>query len=281
MKSIIETETKKINTEFSSRINSETSFSKVDAPTNRIQNEYKYINPINNSKINNVKDAINFSKSLLTSTNRFADNLKTETPSVTESFSSRPFQYFNTYIVWEVDNQDMVFIDQHAAAEKILFEKLVANVNKVNTKPLLIPQIIDLKKSDKNVILEMKKDFAKIGIILDDFGGDSVQVTEIPELINTIDVNKYIDEVLNNTDDFGSLSKDYAGESISTELYNLLALTACHGSIRAGQKLSEQEMIKIIEGLKDLENPHSCPHGRPIKWKLKRSDIEKNFKRII
>lgn len=225
------------------------------------------------SESSKVNDAISFSKFLIDS------SPVEETPKEPE-FSIRPSQYFNTFIVYENGNE-LVFIDQHAAAEKILFEKLLFSVDHIKTKPQLIPEIVELKREEKIEVLELKDEFAKAGIILEDFGGNAIQVVEIPEIIKSIDITNYIYEVINNKDDFSRLSLDYTGVNVSKEVYDILALTACHGSIRAGQKLTEGEMIEITKNLRTLKNPQSCPHGRPIMWKMLKSDLEKNFKRII
>lgn len=217
-----------------------------------------------------VNQAISFSKEIM-------DFKVEETqPEIVQKLS----QLFNTYIVYEKDDY-LVFIDQHAAAEKISFEKLVYQVGAVHTKPLLIPTVIELKSHQKEELLSNKENLADIGIIIEDFGGNEIQILEIPEIIENIDFEDYIHEILNNKDDFISMGNQYQDLQLSREIYNLLALTACHGSIRAGEKLSEEEMRSIISNLKTLKQPNNCPHGRPISWKLKKSEIEKNFKRIV
>src|SRR5690606_5035413 len=185
-----------------------------------------------------------------------------------------------TYIVYEREDE-LIFIDQHAAAEKITFEKLLYSLGSVKTKPLLIPTVIDLKPHEKEIILNKKNDLEELGIVIEDFGGTSIQLVEIPEFAQNINVQDYLHEIINNKDDFSFLSREYADIKISNELYDLLALTACHGSIRAGQKLSESEMLNIINGLKTLKQPNNCPHGRPTSWKISKNQIEKNFKRAF
>jgi DNA mismatch repair protein MutL len=225
----------------------------------------------------NVNDAISFSKFLIETSKEAPIEFEHETLSNEPII---PLQYFNTFITYEKGGE-LIFVDQHAAAEKILFEKLLFNINGVSTKPLLVPEIVELKSADKAEVMKLKPEFEKIGIILEDFGGSSIQVLEIPEQIKSLDLYNYIYEILNNEEDFSKLELEYKGRSLPTELYNILALTACHGSVRAGQKLNTTEMLEIINNLSKLENPQSCPHGRPTIWKLPKSSIEKNFKRII
>ncbi|MEP7103446.1 MAG: DNA mismatch repair endonuclease MutL [Candidatus Dojkabacteria bacterium] len=260
--------------------------------TNQGSSNFKsnYIYPKNNysfkEKGQKVNDLVNFQNILneapsfntaYRSTERL-NNLATSNLELETNF--KPFQVLNTYIVFESKDK-VTFIDQHAAAEKILFEKILFGLGDIKTKPMLVPEVVGLKNEDKALILEKADDLKRIGIGVEDFGGKDIQITEVPEELEDLDVRKYIDAILNNNEDFSHLSHVYAGVPLSSELYYLVAITACHGSIRAGQKLSETEMKKIIEDLPGLKNSQSCPHGRPIRWVLNKSDIEKNFKRII
>jgi DNA mismatch repair protein MutL len=247
--------------------------------TNYLNDKPKENNYSFSRKKLSVDQAISFSGRLLQPTFNTEDTF-TNTEQVKTEDKINPFQLFNTYIVFEKDNI-LHFIDQHAAAEKILFEKLLYNNSQVTTKPLLVPQIVELKPHEKLEILSKKEDLNQIGIIVDDFGGNSVQVSEIPEDIITININEYFNEVLNNNHDFSWLVNEYSELNVTREKYDLMALTACHGSIRAGQRLTQNEMLNILENLKTLKRPGNCPHGRPILWKVLKSDIEKNFRRDL
>lgn len=195
----------------------------------------------------------------------------------------RPYQMFNTYIVFEKEDR-IVFIDQHAAAEKIMFEKIVKDLGKLNRKMLLVPEIIDLKSEDKKHILDNKAMLEEIGFIIEDIGLDSIQVIEIPELITKFDIRQYIDSVIKpETDIYNNFEQfeTYNGIKLTRDIYLMVATAACHSSVRAGQKLSEQEMINIIKDLNLLYNPYNCPHGRPVIWKLSKYEVEKSFRRKL
>ncbi len=258
---------------------------KQKAPKGKVQEALSFTkNLIDSSKSQNFQEFLNSDseekKALYNDKNEAIIQGSDSQITQQEMKYDKVFQLFNTYILFEKDNK-LIMLDQHASAEKILFERLYLNLGELKTKPLLIPEILELKRHDKELLLEKKEELKNIGIILEDFGQDSIQILEIPEAVENIDIQDYIDEVLNmNTD----LEKTYESEKdiypkLNKEVYMLLATTACHGSIRAGQKLEREEMVSIIKNLLTLKNPYNCPHGRPTIWQLERSEIEKNFKR--
>lgn len=204
----------------------------------------------------------------------------------TESFvnqSYKPYQVFNTYIVIEKDDR-LIFIDQHAAAEKITFEKLINNLGKLPQKPLLFPEIIELNDNHKRLVLEKREDLQKIGFSIEDMGPGAIQITDVPEMLSKFDIHEYISKIIDPDDDIENnfnQFETYNGVHLTKDIYLLLATTACHSSIRAGQKLSEIEMNNITSQLTTLTNPYNCPHGRPVLWELSKYEIEKNFRRKI
>jgi len=120
-----------------------------------------------------------------------------------------------------------------------------------------------------------------IGIIIEDFGQNSIQILEIPEPIDKLDINDYIDEIVNSNADlertFEQEKTNYS--KLNKQVYMMMASAACHGSIRAGQRLEHSEMISIIQNLLKIKNPYNCPHGRPTMWQIEREEIEKHFRR--
>jgi len=224
-----------------------------------------------------IREALSFTQALMSETQVRQDNTKLNIN------NEKLFQLFNTYIL--IDNTDkLLIIDQHAACEKILFEKLLSNLGKAKSKPLLVPQIIEVSLEDKKVILAKADELKELGIIIEDFGQKSIQVTEVPELSTNFDIRGYLDEILEpNKDILANYESyhEYNGIKLTREMFMLLATTACHGSIRAGASLSQTEMRNIISDLTKLNNPYNCPHGRPTLWELPKAEIEKNFKRRI
>lgn len=221
-----------------------------------------------------IQQALSFTKELV-----YPPNVSNE-PEVT---NISPYQLFNTYIVFEKDDK-VIFVDQHAAAEKIMFEKIVKNLGKLNKKMLLVPEIIDLTQEEKEHILTHKEMLEEIGFTIEDIGFESIQVIEIPELLNKFDIKQYIESVIKpESDIYNNFNQfeTYNGIKLTKDIYLMIATAACHSSVRAGQRLSQAEMLNILKDLNLLYNPYNCPHGRPVIWELSRYDIEKSFKRKI
>jgi DNA mismatch repair protein MutL len=234
----------------------------------------KIFSPQNSRRVN---DAMSFTKSMY--------NLTSEQQGEESAYITHktPFQIFNTYICYEEGNR-INFIDQHAAAEKILFEKLLDTATGIKTKPLLVPQVINLDNTnEKEILLKQKEELSKLGFIIDDFGKSAVQVSEVPELSDIKDFDLIVSDLLKQSDELGieyseEIATDYG---VTRSVYLKIATIACHGSIRAGQSLSIEEMKNIIKDISSLKTGQTCPHGRPIKWNLSKSEIERNFNRDI
>lgn len=229
-----------------------------------------------------IESAISFTKLISAPVTKFSNEIdKTEgyNPSLIVLV-----QLFNTYILFEWENK-VIIIDQHAAAEKINFEKIVFNLSKPASRPLLLPEIIELPLHLKTKLLSKEQTLKSIGISIEDFGQNSIKVTEVPEIvskgINISDlINKIIEEEVDNLEGMYIKYKEIY-PNLTPENYYLIATTACHSSIRAGQKLSRVEMEQLLHDLKKLKNPYNCPHGRPVIWELAKDELEKNFKRKL
>ncbi len=194
-----------------------------------------------------------------------------------------PVQIFRRYIIYESED-NLIFIDQHAAAEKIQFENLINKYlsNKIEPIPLLIPEVRSLNLADKKKILELKDEILKTGINIEDFGNNDISITHIPSTSKNFDIDSFLRDLLN--DEVNAqilLTKDGSYVEIPNFIYSTTALIACHGSIRSGQTLTTDEMRNIISEISKLKNSLNCPHGRPITWIMNKAEIEKNFKRII
>lgn len=178
------------------------------------------------------------------------------------------YQVFNTYIICEKE-EELMIIDQHAAAERITFEKLLEQTKK-EIVSFLISQTVELKQDDKLILLDNADALAKIGIQLDDAGGNSVIVKTVPDELKDTKLEKLLPEL---AADFN----ENKGDSNTAEKIreHMLATLSCHTSIRAGMALDINRIEKLINDLLECKNPYSCPHGRPIIWILSKYEIEK------
>ena len=184
-------------------------------------------------------------------------------------------QFHNTYIISQTLDS-IVIIDQHAAHERIVMEKLKADLaseKQVATQIMLIPEVVDLSLSEKTRILENISNFEKLGLVVEDFGPKAVIVREIPALISGADVQKLIKDLAEEISEWGGAF------SLTERLHRVCATIACHGSVRAGRKLNIDEMNRLLRDMEKTEHSGQCNHGRPTYVKLKISDIEKLFDR--
>lgn len=184
-------------------------------------------------------------------------------------------QFHDTYIISQTPDS-IIVIDQHAAHERIVMEKLKADLaaeHKVVTQMLLIPEIIDLSDSEKDKIIRHSESLAKLGLVVDEFGPSAVIVREIPALIAGANVRQLIA-------DLAAEIAEWGGEfSLTDKLHHMCATIACHGSVRAGRRLNIEEMNRLLRDMEKTEHSGQCNHGRPTYVKLKLSDIEKLFAR--
>ncbi len=178
---------------------------------------------------------------------------------------------FETFILAEAED-GIYIIDQHTAHERIRYEEVLNKLkNKNLTQQLLTPIRIDLSVSDAEEILERKEEYAKVGITLDDLGGGTILVREIPVFLDPGKEKETILDFLNRT----------KGEKVlEKELYDLMAkCVACRSAIKKGDHMSDHILGEILNRLSYCENPSRCPHGRPTLIKLTRDDLEKMFHR--
>jgi len=188
-------------------------------------------------------------------------------------------QIFNTYILVSKD-QKLIMIDQHAANERINFERIKKALDSkgmVDTQQLLIPEKILLNRFESTLIRENIELFKKIGFDFQTIKTEFVEISQIPLLLEQSSIKEAIIEIINELKD----EEIPISQKFETLKNKIIATIACHSSIRAGQRLNRPEVIKLIKDLFNCDKPNSCPHGRPITWETSRTEIEKNFKRKL
>jgi len=133
---------------------------------------------------------------------------------------------------------------------------------------------VEFSPSESRTILKKMEELSHLGIALEHFGGGTFMVRSVPTILVSVDWESFLREVLPLLEEQGAVKGDQMVE-------RLLALMACHGAIRAGQRLSKEEMTSLVEHMDEAEVPTNCPHGRPVIKKLSFYEIEKMFRRVV
>lgn len=183
-------------------------------------------------------------------------------------------QFHNTYILAE-SAEDFYIIDQHAAHEKILFEKYTKDItgSQVTAQILLMPEVIELTPDDFIYYTENKEIFSGAGFSIEEFGDNTISIREVPNFLGKPELRKLFSEILDNLKKLGS------GETYEVK-YKKIATLACKAAIKANDNLNIEEMKVLIDTLRLIDDPFNCPHGRPTIVKTTLYEMEKKFKRV-
>lgn len=183
-------------------------------------------------------------------------------------------QLLDTYIISETEKGEIVFIDQHAADERLLYEKFKQQLQKVLRQALLVPEIISLNSKQQVHMNQCQEDLRNIGFVFDWYGEETLVIREVPNLLKNTPLKQFISDFLNNLD-CGEVDLDNS----QSLFFHSLASVACHYSIRAGKKLSLEEMNALLRKMESTDNSAQCNHGRPTYIKISKNDLEKLFSR--
>ncbi len=181
---------------------------------------------------------------------------------------------FNTYIIIEMD-KEMYIIDQHAAHERILYEKVKKNYYSESAKDsqmLLLPDIITLTHKEMDIAKENMDMFRKAGFDLDEFGENTIRLTGVPTICVNLDNKDLFLETLDEINTVARTAKQEKEEKF-------IATVACKAAVKANMVLSVDEVHSLVDKMLELPNPFSCPHGRPTAIKMSKYDIERKFAR--
>ena len=181
---------------------------------------------------------------------------------------------FDTYILLQ-KGDDIYLVDQHAAHERLNYDKLKQRLETMTniSQSLVLPVIINVNNQEDNFLQENQKVFEQIGFKIEEYGKCCYRVYEIPFVLSGKDINEYFQDVFKNLNTFVNKPLDFIKDDLCQK--------ACKSSIKAGNKLSNEEIKILIDSLATNKSTLLCPHGRPIIVKLTRTDIEKWFKRIV
>jgi DNA mismatch repair protein MutL len=182
-------------------------------------------------------------------------------------------QLHKSYIVAETAD-GVVLVDQHAAHERIVYEKLKAALagGRVARQLLLIPEVVEMSEEDVSLLLEWRDKLAASGLVLESFGPSAVIVRETPALLGHCDLLSLVRDLAHE------LSAS-AQNGLEARLHAICATMACHGSVRAGRVLRLDEMNALLREMETTPNAAQCNHGRPTFVELSRADLERLFER--
>ncbi|MEM5544522.1 DNA mismatch repair endonuclease MutL [Sulfitobacter sp. AS92] len=183
-------------------------------------------------------------------------------------------QVHENYIIAQTAN-GMVIVDQHAAHERLVYEKLKRQMeaNGVAAQALLIPEIVELSTNDCARLLELADELAKLGLGIEAFGGSAIAVRETPAILGTVNARALILDVLDELADGDN------SNIVQAKIEAILSRVACHGSIRSGRWMRAEEMNALLREMEATPHSGQCNHGRPTYVELKLADIERLFGR--
>jgi len=183
-------------------------------------------------------------------------------------------QVHETYIIAQTTD-GMVIVDQHAAHERLVYERMKAQMagDGVKRQALLIPEVVELSEEEAARVLERADELLAMGLEVEPFGRGAVAVRATPALFGQMDVKGLINDL---ADDFAEYE---AGLALKERMEEVMGNMACRGSVRAGRRLTADEMNALLRQMEATPHSGQCNHGRPTYVELKLSDIEKLFGR--
>lgn len=195
-------------------------------------------------------------------------------PALDRPLGAARAQLHANYIVAQT-NDGLVIVDQHAAHERIVYERLKAGLagRTVPRQILLIPEVVELPRDDVERLATRAGELAEVGLVVEAFGPGAVAVSETPAMLGHVDAASLVRDIADD------LAEWNASTRLSEKLDHVAATMACHGSVRAGRQLKPEEMDALLREMERTPNSGQCNHGRPTYVELKLADVERLFGR--
>jgi DNA mismatch repair protein MutL len=183
-------------------------------------------------------------------------------------------QLHETYVVAQTAD-GIVIVDQHAAHERLVYEKMKAALaaGGIARQPLLIPEVVDLDPAEVVRVTSRAAELAELGLVIEAFGPDAVVVREVPAMLGKLDVKGLVRDLADEIAETGNAL------ALKEKLEEVAGTLACHMSVRAGRRLLPEEMNQLLREMEATPHSGQCNHGRPTYVELKLADIEKLFGR--
>ena len=183
---------------------------------------------------------------------------------------------FSTYIIIEME-KELYIIDQHAAHERIIYEKIKKNYYSDGPKEsqlMLLPDIITLTHKEMGIAKDNMELFEKAGFTLEEFGENTIKLTGVPNVCIDLETRELFLETLDEINTVARTAKQEIEE-------RFIATVACKAAVKANMALTREEVDELMKELLVLPNPFTCPHGRPTAIRMSKSEIEKKFSRRL
>ena len=183
-------------------------------------------------------------------------------------------QVHENYVIAQTAD-GMVIVDQHAAHERLVYEKLKSQFaqKSIPRQALLIPEIVELSEGDAARLLELSDDLDRLGLAVEPFGGGAVAVRETPAVLGEVNCTALLRDILDELDEYG------ASDLVRSRIDAVLSRMSCHGSVRSGRRMRAEEMNALLREMEATPSSGQCNHGRPTYVTLKLADIERLFGR--
>jgi DNA mismatch repair protein MutL len=182
-------------------------------------------------------------------------------------------QLFNKFIITSFEDK-LQIIDQHAASERVMYEKIREHysTSNIELQSFLIPYSIELNEKDFLIFSNNLETFQKTGLDFEIFGDNIIKISSLPLILKDINLELFVNDLIADI-------KEYKFNRTEDKEHYIIATIACHSSVRFGDKLENDKMIKIIEDLKECKDPYFCPHGRPTTYEIPLDELLKKFRR--
>ncbi|MCC9620620.1 DNA mismatch repair endonuclease MutL [Thalassospira sp. MA62] len=202
------------------------------------------------------------------------DNIADEGKFVDHPLGAARGQVHANYIIAQT-RDGLVIVDQHAAHERIVYERMKADLAETGVKRqgLLLPEVVELDEASADRIAERAEEFGELGLTIEPFGPGAIVVREVPAMLGKVDVGALVRDLADEIAELGQ------GMALKDRLMYVCATMACHGSVRSGRKLNADEMNALLRQMEATPHSGQCNHGRPTYVELKLNDIEKMFGR--
>lgn len=203
-----------------------------------------------------------------------ADMPPTESEAIHRPLGAARAQLHENYIIAQTET-GMVIIDQHAAHERLVYERLKRQMAEtgIAAQALLIPEIVELSPTDATRLLDHADHLSRLGLVVEPFGGGAVAVRETPAILGPVNAATLIRDILDELADQGD------SLLVQAKIEAVLSRMACHGSVRSGRQMRPEEMNALLREMEATPHSGQCNHGRPTYVELKLADIERLFGR--